>query len=83
MIQVDLEARLALAAVVEADATDLAIHPNAPLDEPADEVDGGDDERVERMEGEVEVEGEVNKRLEDGEEGHEEGVDDDFARSPS
>lgn len=78
MLEVDLEAGPAGAGVVEADFADLAVHPDAPLDEPAEGVDGGDDEGVERVQGHVEVQGEVGEGLEDGEEGHEEGVDDDF-----
>lgn len=78
MIKVDLEACLALAGIVEADAADLAVHPDGPLGEPTDEVDAGDDDRVDGMEGNEEMEGEVEHRLDHGEEGHEGGVGDDF-----
>lgn len=81
MVEVDLEACSALACIVEANTADLAIHPDAPLSEPANEVDGRDDEGVDGLEGggEVQVQEEIGGGLEDGEEGHEEGVDDDFA----
>ncbi|KAL8723943.1 MAG: hypothetical protein Q9181_007066, partial [Wetmoreana brouardii] len=81
MIEVDLESCSALAGVVEADAADLAVHPDAPLGEPADEVDARDGETVDGVEGYEEVEAEIEDRLEYGEEGHEGGIDDDFAAS--
>ena len=46
MVKVDLEASFVLAGVVEADAADLAVHPEAPLDEPADKVDAANGEAV-------------------------------------
>lgn len=79
MIDIDLPARLPLASVIEADAADLTVHPDAPLDEPANEVDAGDGEAVDRVEGVEGEEEEVKDGLEDSEEGHEGGVDDDFA----
>ena len=62
MIDVDLPACLAFAAIVEADATDFAIHPNAPLGEPADEVDSRNDGAVDR----VEAAKDMNREIEDG-----------------
>ena len=55
MVKVDLEARLAFAGVVETDAAYLAVHPEAPLDKPADEVDAAHGEAVDGVEGEEEV----------------------------
>ena len=79
MVQVDLEARFALAGVVEADAADFAMHPETPLDEPADEVDAADGEAVDWVQGDEEMESQVEDGMEDAEEWHEGGVDDDFA----
>ena len=79
MIEVHLEARLALSSIIEADAADLAVHPETPLDEPADEVEATDGEAIDRGEGEEEMQGEVEDGFEDREEGHEGGVDDDCA----
>lgn len=81
MIDVDLPARLPFASVLKTDAADLTVHPDAPLNEPADEVDAGDGEAVDWMEGVEHVEGEVEDGLEDGEERHEGGVDKYFAGS--
>lgn len=80
MVQVDLEARFALAGVVEADAADFAVHPKAPLDEPADKVDAADGEAVDRVQSDEEMESQVEDGMEDAKERHEGGVDDDFAK---
>ena len=49
MVKVDLKASLALAGVIEADAANLAVHPEAPLDKPADKVDAANGEAVDRV----------------------------------
>ena len=55
MIKVDLEARLALAGVVEANVADLVVYLETLLNEPADEVEAAKGEAIDWMEGKAGV----------------------------
>ena len=83
MVKVDLKASFALAGIIEADAADLAVHPETPLDEPADEIDAANGEAVDWVQSDEEMESQVEEGMEDAKEGHKGGIDDDFAKNRS